>query len=352
MDGLETNQPEEELEAQMSFLQHLDELRRRLVNSVIIILIAFLICFYFSDQIFSFLAVPVNKALGVAQRSEIAVQGVTGEEKIVPLNNLKDGDRGRYVFEKNTAFEGTRVTVGTTVNAVVATDNQGRRGLFTDEPLFIDGAIIPKGIKLKLDLDFQKSGELKADERLIVTTAIESFTLYITVSLYSAIAFSVPLLLWQIWGFIAPALYKHERKYVTPFILLSSVSFILGAAFGYYILFPPAVKYLLGLGSNFNLMLKATEYFDFITIIMLAMGVIFQMPAISYVLSRIGLINAELLIKSWKIAVVVILIVAAVVSPTPDALNMMLFATPMLILYMVSIFIAWFFGKKRATTEV
>ncbi len=85
---------------------------------------------------------------------------------------------------------------------------------------------------------------------------------------------------------------------------------------------------------------------------MLAMGVIFQMPAISYVLARIGIITAGLLARSWKIALIVILLVAAIVSPTPDALNMMLFATPMMFLYLVSIFVAWFFGKKRTTTEV
>jgi sec-independent protein translocase protein TatC len=136
---------------------------------------------------------------------------------------------------------------------------------------------------------------------------------------------------------------------VTPFILLSSISFILGVAFAYYILFPPAVKYLLGLGSDFHLMLRATDYFDFITLIMFAMGLIFQMPAITYVLARIGIVSAEFLIKSWKIAIIVILIVAAIVSPTADILNMMLFATPMMVLYVISIFIAWFFGRKRKT---
>ena len=84
---------------------------------------------------------------------------------------------------------------------------------------------------------------------------------------------------------------------------------------------------------------------------MLAMGLIFQMPAISYVLARIGIISAGLLVRSWKISLVVILIVAAVVSPTGDVPNMMLFATPMIGLYIVSIFIAWFFGKKRRTTD-
>ena len=149
------------------------------------------------------------------------------------------------------------------------------------------------------------------------------------------------------WGFISPALYAHEKAYVTPFVLLSSVSFVGGAAFAYYILFPPAVKYLLGLAEEFRPLLRATDYFDLITIIMLAMGLIFQMPAITYVLARIGLISAGFLVRSRKIAIVLILIVAAFVSPTGDIPNMMLFALPMMVLYIFSIFIAWFFGKQR-----
>jgi sec-independent protein translocase protein TatC len=113
------------------------------------------------------------------------------------------------------------------------------------------------------------------------------------------------------------------------------------------VLFPPAMAYLLGLGQDFNLMLRASDYFDFITLIMLAMGLIFQMPAITYVLARIGIVSAGFLVKVWKFAIVIILIVAAVVSPTGDIPNMMLFAAPMLILYVVSIFVAWFFGKRR-----
>ncbi len=109
----------------------------------------------------------------------------------------------------------------------------------------------------------------------------------------------------------------------------------------------PTADYLLGLGEDFRLMLRASDYFDFITLIMLAMGLILQIPAITYVLARIGIVSAEFLISSWKIAIVVILIVAAVVSPTADIPNMMLFAMPMMGLYVISIFIAWFFGKKR-----
>ncbi len=341
----------EEIGGQMSFLGHLDELRRRLVNSVIILVVAFTLCWFVSGKIYDFLSIPIRKAISEAERREIPVKGLTGDEKVLSLDNLKEGDTGRYVFDRATKLGITIVSPGTSVTAKVENDGQEEIGLFTDEPIITSNAIIPKGIRLPVDFNALDKSEPSAEERMIVTTAIEPFTLYVTVSLYAAIALSIPFLLWQIWGFISPALYRHERSYVTPFIALSSVSFVLGAAFAYYILFPPAAKYLLGIGSEFRLFLKASDYFDLITIIILAMGLIFQMPAIAYVLARIGIISARLLIKSWKIALIVILVVAAVASPTPDIPNMMLFAAPMVVLYIVSIFIAWFFGKKRKTDE-
>jgi sec-independent protein translocase protein TatC len=339
---------EEQLNGQMSFLDHLDEFRKRLVKSVIVIVIAFCFCWSVSDEIFEFLSVPVRQALSEAERREIPVEGgLTGNEKVLPLNNLREGDSGQYVFDRATKLGLSVVSPGTSVQAKTAIDAMGNLGLFTDEPIFTSNAILPKGIRLPIKLNADTSDNASADERLIVTTAGETFTLLVTVSLYAAIAISIPFLLWQIWGFISPALYRHERAYVTPFIGLSTISFVIGAAFAYYILFPPALKYLLGLGEDFRLMLRASDYFDFITLIMLAMGIIFQMPAITYVLARIGIVSAELLVRSWKLAIVVILIVAAVVSPTGDIPNMMLFATPMMGLYVISIFIAWFFGKRR-----
>jgi sec-independent protein translocase protein TatC len=305
------------------------------------------LCIIVSDKIFNFLTVPIIKALSEAQRREIPLEGLTGNEKVLPLNNLQVNDVGRYVFDRATKLGVGVVSQGTSVQAKAAIDATGKLGLFTEEPIFTSNAIIPRGIRLPINLNIDITDNASANERLIVTTAQESFTLLVTVSLYTAIALSIPFLLWQIWGFISPALYRHERAYVTPFIGLSTISFVIGAAFAYYILFPPAVKYLLGLGKDFNLMLRATDYFDFITLIMLAMGIVFQMPAITYVLARIGVVSAEFLIRSWKIAIVVILIVAAVVSPTGDIPNMMLFATPMMGLYVISIFIAWLFGKRR-----
>ncbi len=342
----ETN-VEEQLGGQMSFLDHLDEFRKRLVRSVIFIVIAFCVCWFVHDEIFSFLSVPIRQALSEAERRTIPVEGLTGDEKVLPLNDLREGDTGRYVFDQATTLGVGVVSPGTSVLGKVERDATGKIGLFSEEQIITGNAVIPRGIRLPVNLENPTQDNITAEEKLTVTTAVESFTLYVTVSLYTALAFSIPFLLWQIWGFISPALYRHERAYVTPFIGLSSISFVVGAAFAYYILFPPALRYLLGLGSDFRLLLKASDYLDFIMLIMLAMGVIFQMPAITYVLARIGIVSAGFLIKIWKIALVVILIVAAVVSPTGDIPNMMLFAAPMMFLYVVSIFVAWFFGKKR-----
>jgi sec-independent protein translocase protein TatC len=333
----------------MSFLEHLDELRRRIVRSAIILVVAFGICFYFSEGIYNFLSIPIRQALNEASRRNIPVKGLQGNEGVIAINNLKEGDSGRYIFDEASNLGPALISPGTSVNATVARDSNGQLGLFTTEQLLTNNAIVPVGVRLPVPFNEAAISQPDADEKMTVTTAIEPYMIYVTVSFYAAIAFALPLLLWQIWLFISPALYKHERRYVTPFIGLSSISFVIGAAFGYYVLFPPAASYLLGVGHEFKLLLKANDYLDFITIIMLAMGLIFQMPAITYVLARIGLVTAGFMIRTWKMAIIVILIVAAVVSPTNDIPNMLLFAAPMFLLYIVSIFIAWLFAKKRKT---
>jgi sec-independent protein translocase protein TatC len=218
--------------------------------------------------------------------------------------------------------------------------------------MFTGNTILPKGVRLPFDFNAQPGDQYSANQRMIVTTAMEPFTLYMTVSFYGAIALSLPFLLFQIWGFVSPGLYPHERKYVTPFIGLSTVSFVVGAAFAYYVLLPPALVYLIGLGDDFRVLLRASDYLDFITILVLAMGLVFQMPAITYVLARIGIVTAGYLISSWRVALIAILVVAAFASPTPDVINMMFFAAPMVGLYIISIFIAWLFGKKRTAEAV
>ena len=338
---------EEELGGQMSFLEHLDELRTRLIRSIVFVFLAATVCWFLSDRIYNFLAVPVEHALAEAQRRQVPINGLTGSEKILPLSSLHENDLGRYIFPEETKFGTSVIPAGASVMARVAKDAQGKLGLFTDEPLYSGNTVIPKGVRLPIDFAALPQDYSGISDKLIVTSAIEPFSLYVKVSLYAAICLSVPFLLWQIWAFVSPGLYPHERAYVTPFIALSSISFVLGAMFAYKVIFPPAAKYLLGLGQDFRLLLKADDYFDFIIIVMLGMGVVFQMPAITYVLARIGLVTAGFLLRIWKTSLIVILIAAAVLSPTNDIPNMLLFAAPMIVLYLVSIFVAWIFSRPR-----
>jgi sec-independent protein translocase protein TatC len=338
---------EEELGGQMSFLEHLDELRSRLMRAIIFVFLATAVCWFFSDRIYAFLAIPVERALAEAQRRQVPINGLTGNERILPLTSVQENDVGRYIFPAETKLGSSVIPAGASVMARALKDSQGQLGLFTDEPLYAGNTIIPKGVRLPVDFKALPEAYSGISDKLIVTSAMEPFALYVKVSLYAALCLSVPFLLWQIWAFVSPGLYPHERAYVTPFIALSSISFVLGAMFAYKIIFPPAAKYLLGLGQDFRLLLKADDYFDFIIIVMLGMGVVFQMPAITYVLARIGLVTARFLVRVWKTALIVILIAAAVLSPTNDIPNMLLFAAPMIVLYLVSILVAWIFSRPR-----
>jgi sec-independent protein translocase protein TatC len=235
---------EAELGGQMSFLEHLDELRRRLVRCFVVVILAGAGSWFVSEPIYFFLAAPIERALAEVQRQEVPIAGYTGAETISGMQALKENDTGRFVFPRETKIGTGVIPTGTSVMSKVLKDSQGKLELFTDEALYAGNAVIPKGVRLPIDLATAATMEYRGEnDRLIVTTALEAFSLYIKVALYTAIAISVPFLLLQIWGFVSPGLYPHERAYVTPFIVLSSISFVLGAAFAYYILFrrPPSI---------------------------------------------------------------------------------------------------------------
>jgi sec-independent protein translocase protein TatC len=341
---------EDEPGGQMSFLEHLDELRSRLIRSIIFVFLAASVAWAFSNHIYNFLARPVQRALTEARQQRRApIEGVNGQLSTGSLSSLKPGDKLRFTFPEPTELGPASIPAGTSVIARVDKDAQGNLGLFTDEPLVAGNEVVPKDVRL-LDLTKGYQKGMDPNDKLIVTTVPETFALYVRVSLYTAIAISVPFLLWQIWAFVAPGLFPHERKYVTPFVMLSSVFFVLGAATAYYLIFPAAAKYLLGLGSDFRLLLKADDYFDFIILLMLGMGLVSQMPAITYVLARIGVVTARWMVKVWRFALIGILVIAAVLSPTGDIPNMLLFAAPMFVLYLISILVALVSGRPRTAT--
>ena len=235
---------EDELGGQMSFLEHLDELRSRLMRSLIFVFVATSVCWFLSDRIYAFLAKPVERALAEAQRQQVPISGLTGNERILPLTSIQENDVGRYIFPAETKLGASVIPPGASVMARALKDSQGQLSLFTDEPLYAGNTIIPKGLRLPVDFKALPEAESGVSDKLIVTSAMEPFALYVKVSLYAALCLSVPFLLWQIWAFVAPGLYSKERKYSVGFILFGSFLFMTGVCFAYFLVYPAAFRFL------------------------------------------------------------------------------------------------------------
>jgi sec-independent protein translocase protein TatC len=249
----EEEEPEErELGARMTFLEHLDELRKRLLYSIIALAVGFALCWIFREQIFLFIRYPIDQVL----------------------------------------------------------------------------------------------------DQLIVTKPTDPFTIYMKVSFVGAIFVAIPVILLQLWMFIAPGLYRKEKRYVLPFLFSSTVLFLLGGAFAYYIVLPPALRFLLiEFGRSFVPLVTAMDYFDFVFLIIVGMGAVFQLPVFIAFLSLFGLVTPRFLWRNFRYAFLLIVIVAAVVSPTTDPFNLLLWTGPMVVLYLISIMVSWIFKRRRLRRE-
>jgi sec-independent protein translocase protein TatC len=251
---------------------------------------------------------------------------------------LKEGDVARYTFSESTKIGTSVIPPGTSVLAQVAKDANGNTGLFMAEQLIAGNAVVPKGVRLPVDFNARFDGSVGLDEKLIVNTMIESFSLYIKVSLYTAICLALPFLYGKSGRSCRPAFTRTNAATCCRSYFQRSLFHRLGFR---TTLFSSSGKVSARTWQGFSLVLKADDYFDFIILVMLGMGIVFQMPAITYVLARIGLVTAKYLIRIWRVSLIVILIAAAILSPTNDVPNMLLFAAPMLVLYVISIFVAW-----------
>jgi sec-independent protein translocase protein TatC len=235
----------------MSFLEHLDELRKRIVRSCLAIAFGVLATFYWIQQIFDFILAPTRKAL-------------------------------------------------------------------------------PPGVKL------------------IYTEPGEAFSLYITIALIAGVVVAAPFIMYQVWMFIAPGLYSNEKRMAIPFVLFTTIGFVLGASFNHFIAFP----FMMAFFASFNtpdlaFMPKLEDVFGLYTKMLIGMGIVFQMPTVVFFLAKMKLVTARFLIAQFKYAFLIIFIVAAVITPTGDMMTQTIFAAPMIGLYMLSIVIAWVVGPKR-----
>ena len=241
--------------ARMSFLEHLDELRKRLIQSVIGVCVGVGLTFFFHDAIY------------------------------------------RFVFEPT------------------------RR-------------VLPDGSKL------------------VYTQPGEAFSLHIQIALIAGVVLAAPYIMLQVWMFIAPGLYSREKKLAIPFVALSTLGFVGGAAVNHYIMFPFMMQFFGGFNSADLLFLPSLDaVFSLYTKFLIAMGLIFQMPTIVMFLARMNMVTAGFLLRNIKYAILITFIVSAVITPTADPGTQTIFAMPMIALYILSIGIAWLVGRKRKPAE-
>jgi sec-independent protein translocase protein TatC len=175
----------------------------------------------------------------------------------------------------------------------------------------------------------------------------EPFLIYMKASAIAALFICAPFILYQIWAFAAPGLYRRERRLAIPFLVFGTLFFLAGGAFGYYVATPVASKWLIGLGERFKPQIALRYAFSFESWIILGMGVVFELPVLIFFLSRMGVVTPGFLMRHFRIAVLIIALLSAVITPTGDVMTMSVFAGPMILLYLLGVAVAWLFGAKE-----
>jgi sec-independent protein translocase protein TatC len=189
---------------------------------------------------------------------------------------------------------------------------------------------------------------LHMDPTLVYTSPTEPFNIYMKVGMVAGIFIASPIVLYQVWLFIAPGLFRSEKKYVLPFMFSTVALFVAGGLFGYLMMYPGMLKFLLEYpGGQFRPLITVTQYTDLFLTVIVGLGVVFEMPILIFFLALMGVVDAGWLWRNLRYSILIIFIIAAIVTPTTDIFNMCIFAAPMVVLYVFSIGVAWLVHPKR-----
>ena len=194
---------------------------------------------------------------------------------------------------------------------------------------------------------------LPAGGTLVYTDPTEAFVLYIKIAAIGGLMLASPGIFAQVWLFIAPGLYSHEKKWAIPFVLMSSFFFIVGAAFAHYVVFPLTWKFFVSFTTDIvTFMPRIEPAFSLYLRLVLAFGVVFQLPTLVLFLARMGVLTARFMIVNIKYALLGIIIISAVITPDGGGVSLVAMAGPLMVLYIFSIGLAWAFGKKKRIADV
>jgi sec-independent protein translocase protein TatC len=212
-------------------------------------------------------------------------------------------------------------------------------------------AFIPCWIYVRKIFDFLAAPiqRIQPGIRLAFLGLTDPFILYFKVAALTALFVASPLVLYQVWAFVAPGLYHRERRLAAPFVFFTTLFFVSGGLFAYYVAFPFAAEFLLAMGEQFQAVITIEKYFGFLLTIILGLGLMFELPIFILLLSLIGVVTPRFLLRYFRHAVVIIFIVAAVITPTPDIVNLCIFAVPALLLYLLGVGAAYLAERFRRT---
>jgi sec-independent protein translocase protein TatC len=286
----------------LSVVDHLDELRTRLIICAIALVIAFAVCFWQNQALLDVL----NRALpATPATTQNHISGLTAD-------NVKES---KYLQNAAKALDGLAASGHQTV---------------ADRQFFAQASASLKGAAGSLPQSTPK--------RLPITLGVgEPFTTTLTVCAYFALLFALPLLMYQAYAFVIPALNRSEKSVAIPVMIIAPVLFIAGVLFAYFVVLPPAVHFLQGYNSeNFDILVQAKTYYSFQILTMLGIGVAFQLPLGLLALHRIGVINGSTLTRNWRYATVIIAVIAAAM-PGADPVTTALEMLPLVILFLASI---------------
>jgi sec-independent protein translocase protein TatC len=184
-------------------------------------------------------------------------------------------------------------------------------------------------------------------EKLVFLNPTEPFNLYLKIGFMAGLFLASPFVLYQVWLFISPGLYRHERRYVLPFMFSTVGLFLAGGYFGYKIVYPAALEFLISYGKQFQPMITIGEYTDLSLTVILGLGIVFELPIVVFFLALMGVVSPAWMWHNVRYSILVIFIIAAILTPTTDILNMCIFAAPMVALYILSIGVAWVVHPKQ-----